>query len=218
MKKKTLFFHLTVRPWIWALLLAALLPQSAYSIFTSRTLPTQSQLPVATIHCIFQDSEGFMWYGMTGGGLCRDNGYQVDIFQSNGQTMGFLANNNVNCITEDNLGRIWFGTEKGLYRINKNTPSQTEILTSKMGITALYQDSKHHIWVASSEGVYCIDPTHDRILMHDKNQAIRSASQITEDHQNRIWIATGTEGPYIYQKERKKFKKRLGQSHLGLSG
>lgn len=170
MKKKTLFFHLPVHPWIWILLLAALLPKSAYSIFTSRTLPTQSQLPVATIHCIFQDSEGFMWYGMTGGGLCRDNGYQVDIFRPKGRAMFFLANNNVNCITEDNLGRIWFGTEKGLYRINKNTFSVTEILTSRnMGITALYQDSKHHIWVASSKGVYCIDPTHDRILIHDKN-------------------------------------------------
>ena len=208
MKKKTLFFHLPVHPWIWILLLAALLPKSAYSIFTSRTLPTQSQLPVATIHCIFQDSEGFMWYGMTGGGLCRDNGYQVDIFRPKGRAMFFLANNNVNCITEDNLGRIWFGTEKGLYRINKNTFSLTEILTSRnMGITALYQDSKHHIWVASSKGVYCIDPTHDRILIHDKNQAISSASQITEDHLNRIWIATRDGGPYIYLKEKKKFKK-----------
>lgn len=208
MKKRALFSLLSVHPWTWLLLLIAFLPGSAYGIFISRTLPTQSLLPVATVHCIYQDSEGFMWYGTTGGGLCRDNGYQVDVFRSDGRALGLLANNNVRCIVEDNLGKIWFGTEKRLYRLDKKSNLLTEPLASRdMSITALYQDSKHHIWVASSEGIYCIAPNNNKILIHDKNQAICSASQITEDHLHRIWVATWSGAPYLYLKDKKKFQK-----------
>ena len=45
-------------------------------------LPTQGQLPVANIHRLLQDGEGYMWYGTEGGGLCRDDGYDVDVFRS----------------------------------------------------------------------------------------------------------------------------------------
>jgi ligand-binding sensor domain-containing protein len=51
-------------------------------LFTATDLPTQNQLPVANVHCILQDKEGYMWYGTTGGGLCRDDGYQIDVFSS----------------------------------------------------------------------------------------------------------------------------------------
>lgn len=32
-------------------------------------LPTQGQLPVAHIHRMLQDREGYMWYGTEGGGF-----------------------------------------------------------------------------------------------------------------------------------------------------
>lgn len=44
-------------------------------------LNTQSQLPVANIHTVYQSADGYMWYGTRGGGLCRDNGYQVNVFR-----------------------------------------------------------------------------------------------------------------------------------------
>ncbi|MEQ3233321.1 hypothetical protein [Bacteroides cellulosilyticus] len=47
-------------------------------------LHTQELLPVAHIHRIFQDSEGYMWYATEGGGLCRDNGYQAHSFNTFG--------------------------------------------------------------------------------------------------------------------------------------
>ena len=47
-------------------------------------LPTQELLPVAHIHRIFQDSEGYMWYATEGGGLCRDNGYEAHSFNTFG--------------------------------------------------------------------------------------------------------------------------------------
>ena len=55
-----------------------------------------------------------MWYG-TVNGLCRDDGYQVDVIRSDIHTPGLLRNNLVQSISEDAKGRIWFGTDAGAY-------------------------------------------------------------------------------------------------------
>lgn len=81
-------------------------------------IPTMSQLPVNAIHRLFQDSEGYMWYG-TVNGLCRDDGYRVQVFRSDIYQPALLANNLVECIAEDKEGKIWFGTDNGVYILNK---------------------------------------------------------------------------------------------------
>lgn len=52
------------------------------SDYTLLPIATQSQLPVAELHNLIQDSEGYMWYATGDGGLCRDNGYHIDVFRS----------------------------------------------------------------------------------------------------------------------------------------
>lgn len=191
------FWNYTLIFFLWALFL----PKSAYGMFTSHSLPTQSLLPVANIHCIFQDSEGYMWYGTTGGGLCRDNGYQIDVFQANGQ----LANN-VRCIAEDNLGNIWFGTEKRLYRLSKQTYQLQEVFPGKdTYISSLFLDSHKNMWVTTSQGIYCMNPKNEKILFH--NKSIKHASQFLEDSSHHIWIATWEGGPCRYDDVQKKIQK-----------
>lgn len=53
-----------------------------------------SQLPVSAITCVYQDSEGFMWYG-TVDGVCRDDGYNVHVFRSDFHTPGLMDINSV---------------------------------------------------------------------------------------------------------------------------
>ena len=48
-------------------------------------LPHYDQLPNKQIKKIFQDSEGFIWY-CTEDGLCRDDGYNIQIFRSDFKT------------------------------------------------------------------------------------------------------------------------------------
>lgn len=82
-------------------------------------IPTLSQLPVNALNCIFQDSEGYMWYG-TVDGLCRDDGYGIHTFRSDFLTPGLMQINLVLGITEDARHRIWFATHKGLYILDKS--------------------------------------------------------------------------------------------------
>lgn len=200
MSKYTFYMRLWNYP-LMLFLLALLAPERAFGMYTSHYLPTQSLLPVAKVHCIFQDSEGYMWYGTTGGGLCRDNGYQIDVFQANGE----LANN-IRCITEDALGDIWVGTEKRLYRLSKHTYQLKEVFPNKETfVSALFLDSRKNIWVTTSEGIYCLNPKNEKILFHDKS--IQHASQFVEDSSHHIWIATWEGAPCRYDYNSKKMQK-----------
>lgn len=108
MKKIILLLFLLYCTWIHAQL----------ENVTINHLPAISQLPVSAINCIFQDSEGYMWYG-TVDGLCRDDGYNVHVFRSDFHTPKLMDINSVLCICEDTNKNIWFGTQKGVYILNK---------------------------------------------------------------------------------------------------
>lgn len=122
--------------------------------FSIHTLPTQRQLPVASVHCVIQDSEGYMWYG-TEGGLCRDNGYQIDVFRPSISERPQEANQ-VNTIVENGDGDIIFGTAFGLYIINKHDykVKPIDLGLGPLFIEVLFIDSRNHLWVGCDGAIY----------------------------------------------------------------
>lgn len=115
-------------------------------------IPGLHKLPVNAIHRIFQDSEGYMWYG-TVNGLCRDDGYQIQIFRSDFNHPGLLANNLIECITEDGEGNIWFGTDKGAYKLNKKNYSVHPVahpLLNHRIIHQMYRTQDGNIWISTA--------------------------------------------------------------------
>lgn len=114
--------------------------------FMVRPLPTQSQLPSASIHCLFQDSEGYLWYGTERAGVCRDNGYQVEVFRPS-EISSLAESDQITCISETPEGDILLGTLTGLYRIDKkNYQLHTEEPQGEE-IYALLADSNGRIWI-----------------------------------------------------------------------
>ena len=57
-------------------------------------LPHYDQLPNRQIKKIFQDSEGLIWY-CTEDGLCRDDGYNIQIFRSDFKTPDVIKHNHI---------------------------------------------------------------------------------------------------------------------------
>ena len=80
--------------------------------------PRTDHLPVHAENHMYQDREGYMWYG-TIDGLCRDDGYTIETFSS--RSYPALANNYILHITEDTKGRLWLGTKNGVYLLDKRT-------------------------------------------------------------------------------------------------
>ena len=138
------------------LLLCLLLFLQSLFLFASRTvkvtpIPTLPQLPVSAIHRIFQDSQGYMWYG-TVNGLCQDDGYRLRIFRSDINTGNIIGNNIIQSIAEDDKGRIWFGCDQGVYILNKQNnqiiPLHPEKLAHKF-VAQIYHTSDGMMWITA---------------------------------------------------------------------
>jgi ligand-binding sensor domain-containing protein len=59
---------------------------------------------------ITQDPKGYMWFGTTGIGLFRYDGYQMINYKNDPANSNSLANNRVECIYADSADIIWLGT------------------------------------------------------------------------------------------------------------
>ena len=111
--------------------------------------PRTDQLPVHAENHMYQDREGYMWYG-TIDGLCRDDGYTIETFSS--RSYPALANNYILHITEDTKGRLWLGTKNGVYLLDKRTYRMSplpELEIKNKTVTYLFAASDGRIYVGT---------------------------------------------------------------------
>lgn len=152
-------------------------------------IPSISQLPVSAISCIYEDSEGYMWYG-TVDGLCRDDGYSVHVFRSDFHTPGLMAINSVHCIGEGRDKRIWFGTQKGVYILDKNTYAITKISVKELQtdpVTLLMVRRNGDVWISCGNILYEFGCDG---RLRKRHQLSASCSMLFEDRQENLYFAT----------------------------
>lgn len=165
-------------------------------------LPTQPLLPVAQIHDIVQTKDGLMWYA-TSDGLCRDNGYQIDVFRPGKNDGGMMHNANIRniCTVRDGVA---FATDEGLYIINKQTLRITRAdLTKKActGINTLIEAHDGSIWISVDK--FTTHLTAD--LKPIKTYATTNlGSTLYEDRKHHIW-SLGNNGLSMMTKDGKRF-------------
>ncbi len=149
----------------------------------SQFLPNQSQLPVANIHRIFQDREGYMWYATEGGGLCRDDGYHVTVFRSDRNHPDLMASNDVTSIAEDGKGQIWFGTPKGCYILDKSDYSVRPVA----GTEGKHVDNL----LVRRNGDICMG-IGSRLLIFSPQEQQKQSIPLTQDTRD-TWVSSMTE-------------------------
>jgi ligand-binding sensor domain-containing protein/AraC-like DNA-binding protein len=184
--------------------------QAAPQYIVSTGLPTQKQLPMAQIYKAFHDSEGYMWYATEGGGLCRDDGYSIKTFRSDFETPHLLESNWITCITEDNKHRIWFGTRRGLYILDKKDYSITLLKDKEIErwlIDAILSASDGTIWVITRDLVLHYDTDENKLGAYPVkwDGESRTVTQIYEDNSANIWITLWRKGLFKFDSEKNDF-------------
>jgi len=171
--------------------------------FSFERFPYPEKLPSNSVTRIYNDKEGYMWFG-TKDGLCRFDGYDIKVFRSSALTPGKLTSNEIRCITEDNENRLWVGTFEGINIIDKKNYSITQLdnkYIRKEWINSILTDSKGYVWIATSNnGVIRMNPKTGEFDRYssDKDSPLKlkgnNVTSIYEDHSGRIWLSLWKNG------------------------
>ncbi|MFC2093452.1 two-component regulator propeller domain-containing protein [Bacteroidota bacterium] len=173
------------------------------------------------IFCIFQDSQGFIWFG-TSNGLKRYDGYKFKVFRNNSNDSTSLSRNCIISIYEDRSGHIWIGTEEGgLNKFSKEKEQfihyrhdpDNPISLSNDYIHAIHEDNSRVLWIGTEYGGLNKFDREKEKFKHYKNNPDDPASlscnfvrSIYEDNCGTLWIGTKSGGLNKFDKEKEKFK------------
>jgi ligand-binding sensor domain-containing protein/signal transduction histidine kinase len=142
------------------------------SRFLSYSRSTTPSLTENSVFCLLAARDGSLWLGTEGGGLLHLQHGSIQAYGAGqGLTEGFVRS-----VVEDDRGRLWVGTDNGLFRMMKGKAERvdTSQFTPSLGVHSIYEDREHRIWVGGS-----------RLLMFDEDR-VRQFKLRGADSQNRV--------------------------------
>lgn len=155
-----------------------------------------------SIRCIYQDRDGFFWFG-TFDGLNRYDGYEFKVFRNKLNDSLSLPHNYISSIHQDPEKNIWVGTGQGLSIFNSRTSKFSPAYFIPYGtgrrekITAsvdkVVSDAKGNIFIATNGRGLLVQPAGTNTAIHiplrtgAKQQFDYSVTAAIDDKQ-RIWL------------------------------
>lgn len=182
--------------------------------FSFQHFPYVDQLPSNSINRLYNDKEGYMWFG-TKDGLCRFDGYAVKVFRSSSTNQNRLTNNSIQYIAEDNQNRLWVGTLEGINIIDKNNYSIKPLDNPYVGrdrINSILKDKSGCMWVATTgNGLVRIFPDGKSICFTNKRGASHplpsnNVRSVYQDSKGRIWALLLNKGLVLFQEKTSTFR------------
>jgi AraC-like DNA-binding protein/sugar lactone lactonase YvrE len=164
------------------------------------SLPRLEQLSSQRVTQVIQDAEGFLWYATEGGGVCRDDGYQIMVFRSDAEHPDLLGSNNVASIAEADSMHIIIGTYHGAYLLDKQDYSirrLTEVDDKRVDDIIISRDG--HWWLTSNKKIYEYDGGK---LLKTYRLGDKYIFRLREDSLGQIWAREWEGGQFRLEKER----------------
>ncbi len=126
-----------------------------------KTYAHQDGLPSDEVNAVFQAADGALWFGTGNGGAARFDGRQFSKLTAED---GLPPATVISAIAEDEGGRMWLATDKGLCLYDpKAAPSGMVVFTAADGlpadqVTSLAKDKAGRLWVGTGKGLCFFDP------------------------------------------------------------
>lgn len=167
-------------------------------------ITVEKGLSHGSVVCIFQDSQGFLWFG-TEDGLNKYDGYSFDIYKNDPTNERSISNNNVRCLFEDSRNDLWIGTDNGLNKYVRANGSFKRYI-SKQGdntslsnnlITSITEDKNGKLWIGTSNGLHIFDTGTEKFtVVPSRGAGITSPviSVLLAASNGTIWAGTASEG------------------------
>ncbi|RKD17123.1 hypothetical protein BCY91_02970 [Pelobium manganitolerans] len=211
-----LFFPL----WLWA-----------QQILNVQSLGIQNGLSNNSVRVVFQDQNGFMWFG-THDGLNRFDGYDFEIFRNSIHDTTSIPHNFIYSIAEGKKGELYIGTGQGisLYKPLYNTFSPVFIKPYYGGasykiqnsINCIKTDAQQNIFIGTNGLGFLIKEAGKKEctqipLVNGKNISTGyNVAAISFDAQQQIWVFIADVGLFQYEKRSKKLV-QISNAHRDVS-
>jgi len=166
-------------------------------------------LSQATVHCILQDSKGFLWFG-TEDGLNKFDGYNFTIYRHVESDSNSISDNFIWALYEDRDANIWIGTSTGglnKYDAEKNVfihyrhDPQVPNSLSQDDVRSINEDRLGNLWVGTNTGgLNKLNKTKETFTRYKNNPAdenslsSNSIRDIVGDGKGNLWIGTNGGG------------------------
>ena len=167
------------------------------------------------ITCIYQDKQGFMWFGTTNG-LNKYNGYEIEEFYTKPNVKNSLCNNSISSLFCDSYNQLWVGTSNGLckYRPQSNDFEQIQLSNYAKGtnenqhIISLYEDKNHVLWIGTTCGVlYAYHLKNGQLETYPHLPHYASIRVINSFNDSLIVGCSNTQGVFHVDQQKKRFYK-----------
>ena len=156
------------------------------------------QLSAQHVTHVIQDSEGYLWYGTEGGGVCRDDGHQILVFRSDAEHPDLLGSNSIACLAEATQRYIIIGTYHGAFLLDKHDYSIRRMIeVDDKRVDDIIISKNGHWWMTSNKKVY---EYADRKLINIYPAGDKYIFRLQEDQEGMIW-ATEWEGGLLQLKD-----------------
>ncbi len=170
-----------------------------------RLLPDHGGTAVTGISSIFQDGEGFLWFG-TAAGLARYDGYRFDFRSPEAGDQSLRPSVVVYPAIEDSSGEIWFGTHgEGLCRLDgsrrtfiryTHDPRNPGSLSGDI-VLALEEGRDGDLWIGTRlNGLNRFDRDRDSFTRVPLEPEAAGIWDLIIDRRGRLWVGTQDEGLY----------------------
>jgi ligand-binding sensor domain-containing protein/signal transduction histidine kinase len=169
---------------------------SKFDGYQFTTYGKEQGLPHPHVNDLLEASDGTYWVATNGGGVCRFNPLER---QASTSAVRFTvypldhnpASNLANRLCEDREGRIWAGTDGGLFYFDKIQDRFITALPGDKGIYALVADRQGALWIGAENQLWRRSP--DGQLARYAFQVARDIGRIfslLEDDGGKLWAGS----------------------------
>lgn len=177
---------------------------SAHTDFFFSHLGVEHGLSQISVIKIFQDSDGYLWFG-TRNGVNKYNGYEFNVYRNEINNEKSLSDGNIRSISEDSHKNIWVGTSNGLNciahisgEITRYYPQMIDSASSTNAVNHLLNHSNGSLYALSGTTVFICHPDKSvewSLELSDLDSPIQAIEQSRTN--NDIYIST-EKALYIY--------------------
>lgn len=167
-------------------------------------LGVENGLSQVSVLNIFQDSDGYLWFG-TRNGANRYDGHEFRIYQNEVNNPASISDNYIYSINEDRDKNIWLGTSNGVNRIDYKTQKITRFYpriispqSKSNAVINFLQHSDGELYAISTRNIFRCNPENSIEEMPWMQEVRSSIQSIIQDNDGDIFVGTENMGLYIY--------------------